>query len=106
MLLLIAPTAILGALLVSCGSSNHLVDSCIETDIRPRLKDPDSLKILNTKQHANDKGEFTWISCTATNSFNARIRTNRLCSFKDGKLTSGLNWQEDGPPSMEDADFI
>lgn len=126
---LVITASVVGVLLSSCGgnsvaSSNgnsssrnkQLEQACISEDIRPRLKDPQSLRVLN-RNSVNAKAvgtyeegsytEFAYITYTATNSFGGRIKSTRNCAFIDGTLVAALNGDEDGNPlPFEDSDFV
>ena len=115
-------TAVLvGFLLFACGPDyvrrgKALQQVCIDEDIRPRLKDPDSLRIidrlsLNTKQLGTYKeGEYTdfaILGYTATNSFGERVSNRRTCGFIDNTLIMSINVDEtNNPLPLKDSDWV
>ena len=64
---------------------------CIQTDIRPRLKDPTSLRVLDTVPVKSKEVEGIGITYTATNSFGGRIQHTRVCTFKNGSLYQAIS---------------
>ena len=108
--------AMVGLLLGACGmdpaaqKASMLQKRCIEEDIKPRLKDPESIRILE-REHQDILGristDFVVLEYTATNSFNARIRNRRLCSFYGDSLEVAYNVNSNNEKlEREDADFV
>ena len=113
--------ALIGLILCSCSGnslarSKALEQKCISEDIRPRLKDPQSLRVLdrggmNTRELGTyEEGgytDFTYITYTATNSYGGRIKANRGCGFVEDTLVIGMNLDDDNDPvEFEEMDFV
>lgn len=73
------------------GSNGPMTKECIATDIRPQLKDPMSLRILESKESGSKSESMTFITYTATNSFGGRIKSHRACLFREGVLVGAMN---------------
>ena len=110
-----------GLLLCACGTGyvikgKALQQVCIDEDIKPRLKDPGSLRIidrhsLNAKQFGTYKEggytDFAILEYTATNSYGGRVRTRRSCGFIDGTLVMSMNVDsENRALPFKDMDFV
>ena len=56
--------------------------ACV-ADLKLGLKDPDSLKVINTKAFmANDGSHCLKVYYTATNSYGGRVKNEAICGFK------------------------
>lgn len=83
---------------------------CIEEDIKPRLKDPESIRITD-RDFIDLSGKYSGsavVEYTATNSFNARIRTRRKCVFLQGDvLDVAYNVNRDNKAAgLKERDFV
>ena len=87
-------------------TGRELQQICISEDIRPRLKDPESLRVLGKDHHSlkmihqhdpdfepSEYSDFVYITYTATNGFGGRVKSTRGCGFADGKtLRMGMDF--------------
>ena len=118
-----APIAavLVGLLVCACGADyvkrgKALQQVCIDEDIKPRLKDPGSLRVidrlsLNTKQLGTYKeGEYTdfaIIGYTATSSFGGSVRNRRTCGFIDDTLVMSINVDaKNNALPLKDSDWV
>ena len=95
--------------------SSALQNRCISEDLRPRLKDPQSLRVLDKDHHSvfndperkpGDYTDFIYITYTATNGFGGRVKNTRMCGFMGNDLASAMNWEGDKAAPIDRADFI
>lgn len=108
--------AMVGLLLSACGVDPAtkvlmLQRRCIEEDIKPRLKDPESIRILERDHEDLGPGgnvtDLAVLEYTATNSFNARIRNRRLCAFNGDSLEVAYNVNSNNDAlEFEETDFV
>lgn len=107
-------------------TGRELQQICISEDIRPRLKDPESLRVLGKDHHSlkmihqhdpdfeagdDPYTDFVYITYTATNGFGGRVKSTRGYGFADGKtLRMGMDFTGVPPEGqaepMDEQNFV